>query len=54
MRPNKTAIVGIGNCAGALFQGINHHKGKPAHQALGLMHWDIGGYQPGDITGAVK
>ena len=45
----KIAIVGVGNCASALVQGINYYQGKNEQDAIGLMHWEIGGYQPGDI-----
>jgi myo-inositol-1-phosphate synthase len=43
------AIAGIGNCASALLQGIEYYKHKDESNAIGLMHWDIGGYKPGDI-----
>jgi myo-inositol-1-phosphate synthase len=45
----KVAIVGIGNCASSLIQGITYYRGKSAANATGLMHWDLGGYRPGDI-----
>jgi len=45
----KIAIVGIGNCASSLIQGIHFYQGKNEQDAIGLMHWEIGGYQPGDI-----
>jgi len=45
----KIAIAGIGNCASSLIQGIHYYKNKDAHDAIGLMHWDIGGYTPCDI-----
>jgi len=45
----KIAIVGIGNCASSLLQGIEYYKGKNSNDAIGLMHWDIGGYKPYDI-----
>ena len=45
----KVAIVGVGNCASSLVQGIYYYRGKQSHEAIGLMHWDIGGYTPGDI-----
>lgn len=45
----KIAIVGIGNCASSLLQGIEYYKGKKSDDAIGLMHWDIGGYKPYDI-----
>ena len=45
----KIAIVGIGNCASSLIQGIYYYQGKNEQDAVGLMHWEIGGYLPGDI-----
>src|SRR3972149_2410683 len=51
MKGIKIAIVGVGNCASALVQGIHHYRGKDEDSAVGLMHWDIGGYRPYDIEG---
>ena len=45
----KIALVGLGNCASSLIQGINYYRGKSSEDATGLMHWDIGGYKPYDI-----
>ena len=45
----KIAVVGIGNCASSLIQGIHYYREKDPHDAIGLMHWEIGGYRPGDI-----
>jgi len=45
----KVAIIGIGNCASSLIQGINYYRSKVPDDAIGLMHWEIGGYQPFDI-----
>jgi myo-inositol-1-phosphate synthase len=45
----KIAVIGIGNCASSLLQGVEYYKGKEAQDAIGLMHWDIGGYKPYDI-----
>ena len=45
----KIAIVGVGNCASSLIQGIHYYRGKTPQDAIGLMHWEIGGYKPGDI-----
>ncbi|MBW1680997.1 MAG: inositol-3-phosphate synthase [Deltaproteobacteria bacterium] len=42
-------IVGMGNCASALIQGIEYYRHKTELDAIGFMHWDIGGYRPGDI-----
>ncbi len=45
----KIAIVGVGNCAGALIQGIHYYRTGKSEEATGLMHWEIGGYKPYDI-----
>ncbi|MEN2994282.1 MAG: inositol-3-phosphate synthase [Thermodesulfovibrio sp.] len=46
----KIAIVGIGNCASALIQGIEYYKRyNSTEQVPGLMHFNLGGYLPGDI-----
>ena len=49
MEKIKIAIVGIGNCASSLIQGIHYYHDKKPQDAIGLMHWDIGGYSPSDI-----
>ena len=49
MEKIKIGIVGIGNCASALLQGIEYYKDKDGKEAVGLMHYDIGGYKPYDI-----
>jgi myo-inositol-1-phosphate synthase len=49
----KIAIVGLGNCASALIQGIHYYRDKTAEEAVGLMHHELGGYRPGDIEVAV-
>ena len=49
MRKIKIAIAGLGNCAGSLIQGIHYYRGKNPGDVIGLMHWEIGGYTPGDI-----
>ncbi len=45
----KIAIVGVGNCASSLVQGIEYDRDKRAEDAIGLMHWEIGGYRPSDL-----
>jgi len=45
----KIAIVGVGNCASSLVQGVHYYRDKTPEEAVGLMHWDIGGYAPGEI-----
>jgi len=45
----KVAIVGVGNCASSLVQGIYYYRNKSEEEISGLMHYDIGGYKPWDI-----
>ncbi|MCD6093691.1 MAG: inositol-3-phosphate synthase [Candidatus Omnitrophica bacterium] len=49
MKKIKIAIIGVGNCASSLVQGIYYYRDKKPEDAIGLMHWDIGGYRPYDI-----
>lgn len=41
-------IVGVGNCASSLLQGIEFYR-TGDHEPIGLMHRLLGGYAPGDI-----
>ena len=45
----KIAIVGMGNCASSLIQGIYYYADKTETDVDGLMHWTIDGYKPSDI-----
>jgi myo-inositol-1-phosphate synthase len=49
MKTIKIAVVGIGNCASALIQGLYFYKQNDNKHANGLMNWDLGGYDPTDI-----
>ena len=49
MEKIKIGIVGVGNCASALIQGVEYYGHNNEEEAIGFMHWDIGGYRPGDI-----
>src|SRR5262250_2989775 len=50
MRKIRIAIVGVGNCASSLVQGINFYDGSSVNgTSIGLMHRQIGGYRPGDV-----
>ena len=44
----RIAIVGVGNCASSLVQGLTHYR-EGTNDAVGLMHWEMGGYKPSDI-----
>src|ERR1700736_5056045 len=48
MRKIRIAVVGVGNCASSLIQGINFYS-SPGGSTVGLMHQQIGSYRPGDI-----
>jgi myo-inositol-1-phosphate synthase len=48
-REIKVALLGVGNCASSLVQGIAHYRDERANEQIGLMHWDLGGYRPKDI-----
>jgi myo-inositol-1-phosphate synthase len=48
VRKIRVAIVGVGNCASSLVQGIHYYADKSPESAIGLMHWQIGGYRPSD------
>ena len=46
----RVAIIGVGNCANALVQGVEYYKDAPADQFVpGLMHVDLGGYHVHDV-----
>lgn len=45
----RIAVVGLGNCASSLLQGIEYYRDKTQKDLVGLMHWNIGGYKPSDI-----
>ena len=46
----RVAIIGVGNCANSLLQGIQYYKDADPEQFVpGLMHVDVGGYHIRDI-----
>ena len=46
----RVAIVGVGNCANALLQGVEYYRDADPDQFVpGLMHVDLGGYHISDI-----
>jgi myo-inositol-1-phosphate synthase len=47
----RIAIAGIGNCASSLIQGIHYYTPERCREdVIGLMHTEIGGYRPCDIS----
>ena len=46
----RVAIIGVGNCANSLLQGVEYYKNAKSEDSVpGLMHVDLGGYQISDI-----
>ena len=46
----RVAIVGVGNCANSLLQGVKYYKDADRGRFVpGLMHVDLGGYHISDI-----
>jgi len=46
----RVAIIGVGNCANSLLQGVEYYKDAPDDQFVpGLMHVNLGGYHISDI-----
>jgi myo-inositol-1-phosphate synthase len=46
----RVAIIGVGNCANSLLQGVEYYKdASPKDSVPGLMHVDLGGYHVSDI-----
>ena len=46
----RLAIVGVGNCASSLVQGLEFYEdADPSDTVPGLMHVDLGGYHVGDV-----
>jgi myo-inositol-1-phosphate synthase len=51
MKSIRTAIVGVGNCASSLIQGVEfYHHASEEDFVPGLMHVNLGGYHPKDVT----
>ena len=51
-RKIRIAVVGVGNCASSLLQGIEYYRHAQEEERsnpVGLMHYDLGGYSPADI-----
>jgi myo-inositol-1-phosphate synthase len=47
MKPIKVAVIGVGNCASSLVQGVYFYRQN--NSAGGLIHDRIGGYGAGDV-----
>jgi myo-inositol-1-phosphate synthase len=45
----RIAIVGVGNCASSLVQGIHYYSRSNSEETAGLMHETLGGYRCRDV-----
>ena len=46
----RVGIVGVGNCAASLVQGVHYYRNTPADSTVpGLMHVQLGDYHISDI-----
>ncbi|MBF0305334.1 MAG: inositol-3-phosphate synthase [Alphaproteobacteria bacterium] len=46
----RVGIVGVGNCASSLVQGVSHYRRARGNEPVpGLMHPEVGGYRIADI-----
>src|SRR6266542_3398103 len=46
----RVAIVGVGNCASSLVQGVHYYRdAQPGDDVPGLMHIELGGYHVSDL-----
>ena len=51
MSPINVAVVGVGNCASSLIQGVEYYKdADPAGSVPGLMHVSFGPYHVSDVN----
>ncbi|MEO0080606.1 MAG: inositol-3-phosphate synthase [candidate division WOR-3 bacterium] len=50
----RVAIIGIGNCASSLVQGVHYYRNAREGDSIpGIMHVNLGGYHIGDIEFSV-
>jgi len=49
MHEVRIAIVGVGNCASSLLQGLEYYREHDPTESAGVLHAEIGGYRIQDI-----
>src|ERR1700716_395581 len=50
LRKVRIGIVGVGNCASSLVQGLSYYREAKSNEPVaGLMNANVGGYHVGDI-----
>src|SRR5207247_10107794 len=46
----RVAIIGVGNCASSLVQGVHYYRNAKTGDTIpGIMHVDLGGYHIRDV-----
>lgn len=45
----RVAVVGVGNCASSLIQGVDYYRKNAVDNLCGIAFKDVGGYSPTDI-----
>ena len=45
----RVALIGVGNCASSLIQGVQYYKDMKGKGPIGLRYPDLGGYYPKDV-----
>ena len=50
MKPINVTLVGAGNCASSLIQGIYYYQNSKPEEVIGLMHWNLGGVLHGSSS----
>ena len=51
LHPIRVAVVGVGNCASSLIQGVEYYRNAdPAARVPGLMHVQFGEYHVSDVS----
>jgi len=46
----KVALIGVGNCASSLVQGVHHYRSiEKEEDVVGLRHLFVGDYHPRDV-----
>lgn len=49
MNKINVGVIGVGNCASSLIQGLEYYRQHDPEEAIGLMHKILGGWSPQDI-----
>lgn len=48
-RKIRIAVIGVGNCASSLVQGIQYYSSRDKNESIGLLNYEVGGYRSEDL-----